>query len=435
MRKRTIAAWAAAGAMALASTATAQGTGAEAPSGVTTLKLTFEEAVARALKANPSVEQAANDILRAQALLDQASALVKPVVSGAVIATTLDGERSVGGSVSTPQNQQTAGLALTAPLFSPVQWAQRVQAADSKRVVELAALEVRRQVSVAAAQAYIAIMGRRRVLEAQQRARDTARAHYDYARQRRESGAGSRLNELRAQQQVSADEVLVEAAGLELYRAEEALGVLVAGDGPATAVDDPLLDVPGGTGEALGDLSARRPDLLLAKGREQAAARVVGDSWKDYLPSVSGIFQPQYQHPETLVQPGFSWRLQFVAVVPVFDFGYRRARKAEREVNLNAIRITERALERQAMSEVRASQAAVAAAERALSGARAAARQARDVVDIVDVSFRVGAATNIEVIDAQRVARDTDTAVAAAEYEVRNAHLQLLVALGLFPGK
>ena len=78
-------------------------------------------------------------------------------------------------------------------------------------------------------------------------------------------------------------------------------------------------------------------------------------------------------------------------------------------------------------------QDSVSGADRALASARAAAQQAREVVDIVNVSFRVGASTNIEVVDAQRVARDADNAVALSENQVRQAKLALLVALGRFP--
>jgi len=28
-----------------------------------------------------------------------------------------------------------------------------------------------------------------------------------------------------------------------------------------------------------------------------ANQRIVADSWKDWLPSVNGVFQPSYQHP------------------------------------------------------------------------------------------------------------------------------------------
>ena len=52
---------------------------------------------------------------------------------------------------------------------------------------------------------------------------------------------------------------------------------------------------------------------------------------------------------------------------------------------------------------------------------------------ITTTAFEVGATTNIEVIDAQREARDAETAAALAEDAVRRARLDLLVALGRFP--
>jgi outer membrane protein TolC len=87
----------------------------------------------------------------------------------------------------------------------------------------------------------------------------------------------------------------------------------------------------------------------------------------------------------------------------------------------------------QASSEVRAAREAAASGERSLVSARAAADQAQQVVNIVNVRFRAGASTNIEVIDAERSARDADTAVAAAEDTLRRARLELLVALGRCP--
>ena len=57
----------------------------------------------------------------------------------------------------------------------------------------------------------------------------------------------------------------------------------------------------------------------------------------------------------------------------------------------------------------------------------------RPAEGVSDVAFRAGATTNIEVVDAQRRARDADTVVALSENEVRQARLALLNALGRFP--
>jgi outer membrane protein TolC len=119
--------------------------------------------------------------------------------------------------------------------------------------------------------------------------------------------------------------------------------------------------------------------------------------------------------------------------MPIFDAGSRREKRAEREVLLKESQIAVEGLVRQAKSDERTAENAVARAERAWAAAKAAAQQARDVVDIVNISFKVGASTNIEVIDAQRAALDADTAAAVAEDQLRQARLALLVALGRFP--
>ncbi|MCX6538513.1 MAG: TolC family protein [Acidobacteria bacterium] len=406
---------------------------AEPGQSVTPTRMTFKDAIARAIERNPSGQQAAAEILRADALLGQVRAGALPQVTANVTTTTLNGSRLFGTTVSTPQNQVAATVTASAPLYAPLQWALRVQLMDNKQVAELAAVDVRRQVAVATAQAYLAVVARQRVLDANQRARETAQAHYDFAHQRRESGAGSRLNELRAQQSVSSIDVLVEQTQADLYRAQEALGVFVADNGPVTAGDEPLLDVPPSLDAAIAAMSTERTDLRLAAGREKAAARVVTDSWKDWLPSVSGLFQPQYVNPGTAFQPVWSWRLQISANMPIFDAGSRREKRAEREVLLKESQIAVEGLVRQAKSDERTAENAVARAERAWAAAKSAAQQARDVVDIVNISFKVGASTNIEVIDAQRAALDADTAAAVAEDQLRQARLALLVALGRFP--
>ena len=116
-----------------------------------------------------------------------------------------------------------------------------------------------------------------------------------------------------------------------------------------------------------------------------------------------------------------------------FDAGRRRGISRERRALVDTVR-AERSLIERARAEVRIAGEAIRSTERALAQARAAAEQANEVVRITDVAFRAGATTNIEVIDAQRRARDTETAAAVAEHELRRARLELLVAAGRFPG-
>jgi len=119
--------------------------------------------------------------------------------------------------------------------------------------------------------------------------------------------------------------------------------------------------------------------------------------------------------------------------IPIFDGGQRRAAAKQRDVSLELARIDRVDLEREIRADERIAREAVVSTARALDAARRAAEQANEVVLITDVAFRAGATTNLEVIDAQRRARDTETAAAVAEDRARQARLDLLVALGLFP--
>ena len=279
------------------------------------------------------------------------------------------------------------------------------------------------------------------------RARDNAQAHFEFANQRFEGGIGSQLNALRAQQELSGDEARVEDARLAMRRAQEALGVLIAADGPVDAAAEPVFEVPPETGSAAGSLPAsgagfqapgngdvtRRPDIQLFAQRQLAAERRASDAWKEYLPSVTALFSPTALAPAGLFANARSWRASVLFSVQLFDAGQRRGQARERQALVDVVRAEWLNAERQARSEIRTARGAVAATERAFEHARAAAAWAEEVVRITDVAFREGATTNIEVIDAQRGARDAETAAAIAEDAVRRAKLELLVATGRFP--
>jgi outer membrane protein TolC len=333
------------------------------------------------------------------------------------------------GNVVTPRNQVAASLTADMPLIAAAARARRTQAMDNLQVAELSAADTRRLIAFSTADAYLSVIGFRRVVDANTRARDVAKAHYDLAHELEQGGTGSRLNALRAQQQWSADEGLIEVATLALYRAQEALGVLMGADGPVDVAEEPSFEVPA---EAV-NLLQFRTDLKLFSAEQQAAQRVLDDSSKDRWPSLDAVFLPQSFYPAQFFSPANSWRFLLQMSVPIVDSGQRASLKVQRQASLDIARANLAGAMTQASSEVRAAREAIASGERILASARAAADQAQQVVDITNISFRAGGATNIEVIDAGRTARDNDNAVAIAEDTLRRAHLDLLVALGRFP--
>jgi HAE1 family hydrophobic/amphiphilic exporter-1 len=401
---------------------------AQSPAPVETV--TFDEAIHRALEKNPSVAIAATNILRSEALLQQARSATLPRLTGNVTNTTLDTGREFGGQTVQPQNQSLFGLNATLPL-SATAWAVRAQAMDQIEIARLSVTDTRRQIAVATASAYLAIIAAKRQVDVSLTAIETARGQLDYNTRRREGGVGSRLNELRSAQVLAATEAQLEVLRFAVSRAQEALGVLMVANGPVDASGEPSFEVPQDVTE--NEWLPNRPDVRVLVAQRAANERIVNDSRRDWWPAASVVFGPQLLTPSGLFQPSRTWSLSLQLSQPIFEGGQRRGLRRQREALFQASALSVEQRQIEARSEVRTARAAVEARERALASARRAADTANEVLKITIIAFEAGATTNIEVIDAQRVARDQESFVAQAEDAVRQARLDLLVALGRFP--
>jgi outer membrane protein TolC len=395
-------------------------------------KITFKEAVDRALARNPTIQEAAAEVLRAEALVVQARASTRPGLSLNGQYTRLDSARSFGSQVFTPQGVTTFNGTVSAPLLDLVAWASWAHSLDNKKVAELSAADVKRRVATATANAFLAVVARHRVLEANQRAEDTAKAHFGVAHQRQEGGVASRLEEVQAGQEASDDEVRVFQSALDLRRAQEALGVLLAADGAVDTADVPVFEgLPASPGEPALDA---RADIRLQTERQRAAERVLQDSWRDYVPTVDLVLQELLQSPSTLIQPSHSWQALLQLTLPLYDGGRRRGLRQERQALVQEAQANLAGTTNQARSDVRTANAAIELADQQLGSARNAARQAQDALEISNLSYKAGASTSLDALDAERRLRDAETAVATAEDAARQARLDLLIATGRFPG-
>jgi outer membrane protein TolC len=394
-------------------------------------QLTFDEAVRLSLQRNPTVGQADQAIRRAQALLADAKSVFRPNLFGAAGSTILDDARGFDGNITQPRTQTTFNATASFRFLAPSRWAAKNQAADQVRVASISAEEARRQVAITAAQSYLAVVLARRQQDIALRNRETARALEEYARLRLEAGQGSRLNHVRSSQEVAITDGAVEASSFALRRAQEALGVAVFSEGPVDAGPDPDLQLAGAP-PADDAWMEQRPDVRLFTAELQAADRVVSDSWKDWLPNGIASFTPQHVTPKGFFEPASTWRAVFLLQIPLYDPTLGPA-KAVRVADREAARLRLDALRVEARSEVRAAQEGVLRFERTAASLRAAAAAATEALHITEIAYRAGATTNIEVVQAQQSARNAELTAALAENQLRQAQLDLLVALGRFP--
>ncbi|HEV3457759.1 MAG TPA: TolC family protein [Thermoanaerobaculia bacterium] len=407
-------------------------TAATAPAGEVA-RITFREAIDRALAQNTTVQQAAAEVLRAEALVLETRASSLPQVNANAAYTRYGYVIKFGPTIVQPHDVKTENGSISVPLVNLVSWAQWAHALDNKTIAELSVADAKRRVAAATADAYLMVIARRRTIDADRVALETARAHYDVAHQRQVAGAASRLEEVQAAQDVSNDEVLLEQATVQLRRAQEALGVLLSADGPFDTADEPeFADLPP-IGEALSGVEQHRADVLLLAMRQTAAEHVLSDSWRDRMPTLGLTFTELLQQPSTGFALSHSWQAVLQLSVPIYDGGLRTGEKRERRALVDEAVANLVGGKVQARSDVRIAGDSMRLADQGLVSARRAAAQAHEALDIVNLSYGAGASTSLDVLDAQRRARDADTAVATAEDAARQARLDYLLGSGRLP--
>jgi len=395
--------------------------------------ITLAQAIQRALLQNPNVVVALQEIKRSEALVREARAASLPTLTGTGIYTRLDSDRRFGDRVILAKDQISASVTLAVPLIVPQRWASWSHASSNVTTSRAAGEDIKRLTAVATARAYLAVIAQKHVVDVNEHALKTARVHFDYAHTRFLGGIGNRVDDVRAEQQVATSQAQLETAYAALARAREALGVVLANDGPLDAAEEIPLPAAPSLAAALEESKNKRPDVLANKARLETAEQVRNDSYTDYLPFLVGNIQPFYQNPESLTQPQTGWQAQLVLTVPFYDGGLRYGLARERESLSEEARTQYESIITQARSDVRVAFESVKRAESALVAAENAARLAHSALELATIAYRAGATTNLEVIDAERAAHAADTAAAVAEDQAGQARIDLLAASGRFP--
>ncbi len=209
------------------------------------LRMTLAQAVQRSLARNPSVVIALEEIRRYEAIVRETRSLSLPTLAANGIYTRLDADRTFGGRTILAKDQLSANITLAIPLIVPQRWAAWSHAAANVKTTEAVAEDVKRQMAITVARAFLAVIAQKHVVDVNEHALKTARAHYDFAHTRLQGGLGNKVDDVRAEQQVATNESTLESSYAALVRAREGLGLLLGTEGPVDAIEEmPLPPAP-----------------------------------------------------------------------------------------------------------------------------------------------------------------------------------------------
>jgi outer membrane protein len=263
--------------------------------------------------------------------------------------------------------------------------------------------------------------------------------HVDYARNRRAAGVATELEVLRA-------EVDLENARAEAIRAENEVSgarallntVMLRPTSAPVVPTDSLAVVPFAAefDAAVAEALTARPELQLLRTQERVQSLLIDVTAADAKPSVefTGAYGFAVRRPRNLFDPDFSsWSAAINLKVPLFDGRRTAGRVAQSVAQRNTVTQQIAALENQVRLDVQSAFDALALADRTIQASELNVVQARRASEMTEANYKLGAATQLDVVDAQQSLRQAENIRNQAMYIHANARATLRFVMGRNP--
>ncbi len=268
---------------------------------------------------------------------------------------------------------------------------------------------------------------------------ESKRTHLEYARNRRAAGVATELEVLRAEVDVENQRAEVLRAENEVTAARATLNtVMVRPTMAPVEPTDVLAVVPMTTtfDEAVTEALAARPELKLLRMQEEIQGKLMEVVAADGKPRVDfdGSYGFAVRRPKNLFHWDYSrWSAVFTLKVPLFDGWRTTGRVAQARAQRNTTGHQIEALQNQIRLDVQTALDALTLAGRTIQTADLNVAQARRVAEMTEANYRLGAATNLDVVDAQQALRQADNTRNLALYTHANARAWLRYVMGRDP--
>jgi HAE1 family hydrophobic/amphiphilic exporter-1 len=422
------------------------------PGGAWAQQLSRADAVAQALAANPQVRESEQQVALLEGKITEARADALPDISWN---TTAMRSRDPGLLNSPsfdkfPPEFRTALSPVPANAFSTAtDFRQTLFSFKLGKALEAARLahtageqelqRARQATTLDAVRSYNQLLYTLEQLRVVRDSVASKQSHLEFAQNRRTAGAATELEVLRAQ-------VDLENQRAELFRAENDVAaaratlntVMVRPTSTPITPTDGLAVVPfgGSFDDAVKEALAARPELKTLRLTEEIRDKLIGVAAADAKPRVDfdGSYGFAVRAPGKLFHWDFSrWSALVTLKVPLFD-GWRTAgRVAQATADRNTVTQQIAALENQVRLDVQSAWDSLALSARTIQAAELNVTQARRALDMTEATYRLGAATPLDVIDAQQALSQAENIRNQALVSHANARATLQYVTGRDP--
>lgn len=387
-----------------------------------TARLTADEAVRRALEQSPAVTAAESRVEAAAAGVRGARAPFNPQ------AELAPGVGFTNGNSVLSQQFDIGGLR-----------SAQAQAAMGLRTAAEAELELTRlQVAGQASTAYHDLVRARSAEEAARETAQLARQLRDAVRHRVEIGEAPQVQLTRAEIEVTRAEQEVARAAGDVRGRQTTLNVLLGRPADTPTLPAATLAVPEApapTAELLQHAQQARPELAVGRGLLEARRGDVAVARAQRRPElftdVAADTWSLDRDPFGSRNLGFQVRLSF----PILDRGRLRSAEDRARAGVRAQEAELEATRRALTLDIEQAAAELSTArEVALNYETAILPRTQELLRATQAGFETGLSSFLEVLEAQRVARQTRTEYQSVLFEAVRARINLERALGRIPG-
>jgi len=318
------------------------------------------------------------------------------------------------------------------PLFAPQLWLLIGAAQAGQRQAEWTAESARQEILFGAAELYHGAVAGKLAVQIAGRQLTVAGEHEADAQVRHQAGTTPRVALVRARIDRARAEQDLEVARAGYDAARLALATALDREAVDFDVEIPLeAPLPPVRADSETSAAHRRPDVRAAEAALEAARWSRSSLWAAYLPTLGGFARAQWQAPPGLSGERRTWAAGLALTWDLFDGTLREASLREAGAKVGEAEARAHSAGLRAREEMGRARLDLDAARANRKKAREQVELARENQKLVDVSYREGAATYLEVSDAHQQLFAAEQAAVGEQLKARLALLRLLKATGV----
>jgi len=419
---------------------------------------TWEQTLDLIRNRSTDLRTAFDEVLRAQGLVRTALAATLLTINGTAtyqhqlagsntaFSVTPAQQAALGPAVSqlleglgeTSNDQVILGAQATQPIIAFEAWHSYKTSKINVQAAQLSFEDMKRTIALSVANDLIAVITAERVAELNRVGTRSALERLDLARRKNDLGAASRLDVIRAQQDVETARATLVTGDESLRQAREALGLALGIPGEVGVTKD--LNLDGLVKAAVDTCRAAdsvddRADVAAARTRLEVAKRRVDDVYYLFLPTLSAQSVASYDLslPSSAGSTVSSWNISGVLTVPLWDGGVRYGSLRQNRALEDEARQTLEATRRVALVQVAQARRSVSVAEASEMVAKNARVLAAENDRLTRTGYIEGQGTSLELVTAAAALREAEITLALRQFDLVRARVTAILALANCP--